>query len=142
MPTVYRLLADVVVVIHAGYVLFVVIGLLVIVCGVACGWQRVRNPWFRWIHLAMIGIVVFEAVWNIPCPLTTLENLLRAQAGEPIRQGSFTGRAAHDLIFWNAPPWVFTVSYCLFGVLVLLTFCLAPPRRFGRPGSSEDSAGA
>ena len=132
MPSLYRLLADMVVVVHAGYVLFVVLGLLVIVVGVACGWKWVRNPWFRWIHLTMIGIVVFEALWSITCPLTTLENLLRAQAGETIRESSFIGRIAHDLIFWDAPPWVFTVSYCLFGVLVLLTFWLAPPRRFGR----------
>lgn len=130
MPTLYRLLADAVVVLHAGYVLFVVAGLLVIVAGVVCGWPAVRNPWFRWIHLAMIGIVVFEVLMSITCPLTSLENLLRAQAGETIREGSFIARVAHDLVFWNAPPWVFAVSYCLFGVLVLLTFCLAPPQPF------------
>src|ERR1700759_3890510 len=117
MPTLYRLLADLVVVAHAGYVLFVVVGLLVIVIGVTCGWKAVRNPWFRWIHLAMIGIVVFEVLLSITCPLTTLENLLRAHAGETVQKGSFIGRVAHDLIFWNAPPWVFTVSYCLFGTL-------------------------
>ncbi|HVW03196.1 MAG TPA: DUF2784 domain-containing protein [Planctomycetaceae bacterium] len=130
MATLYRTLADVVVVLHAGYVLFVVIGLLVILIGLARGWRSVRNPWFRWIHLAMIGIVVVEALLSFTCPLTTLEDWLRAKAGQNIRSGSFIGRIAHDLIFWNAPPWVFTVSYCLFGVAVLLTFWLAPPRVF------------
>ena len=56
MPTLYRLLADVVVVVHAGYVLFVVIGLLVIAVGVARGWQGVRNPWFRWIGNRLISV--------------------------------------------------------------------------------------
>jgi hypothetical protein len=80
----------------------------------------------------MIGIVVVEALLSFTCPLTTLEDWLRAKGGQNIRSGSFIGRIAHDLIFWNAPPWVFTVSYCLFGVAVLLTFWLAPPRQFRR----------
>ena len=46
----YRLLADLIVAIHAAYVAFVVVGLLLILLGVACGWQWVRNWWFRIAH--------------------------------------------------------------------------------------------
>ena len=74
-----RLLADLVVVAHAAYVSFVVLGLVAILAGVAFGWKWVRNPWFRWIHISMIGIVVAEALAGIPCPLTVWERQLRAR---------------------------------------------------------------
>ena len=31
-------------------------------------------------------------------------------------------------MFFSAPGWVFTTCYCLFGLLVVLTLLLAPPR--------------
>jgi hypothetical protein len=35
----------------------------------------------------------------------------------------------HDVLFFeNVPAWVFTVCYSLFGLAVLATFVLAPPR--------------
>jgi hypothetical protein len=77
----------------------------------------------------MIGIVVVEALLGITCPLTTWENQLRHAAGETARAESFVGRWIHDLLFYDAPPWVFTVIYCLFGAVVLATFVIAPPKR-------------
>ena len=44
---IYRILADVVAVLHLGYVVFVVLGLLVILLGRALGWEWIRNRWFR-----------------------------------------------------------------------------------------------
>jgi hypothetical protein len=37
---------------------------------------------------------------------------------------------------------VFTLAYCLFGLAVLLTFVLAPPRRPGRPSAGAPAAPA
>src|SRR4029079_7904709 len=56
----YRLLADLIVAIHAAYVAFVVVGLLLILIGLACGWKWVRNWWFRVAHLVAILIVAAE----------------------------------------------------------------------------------
>ena len=123
------LLADAVVMIHAAYVGFVVLGLVAILIGCVLGWQWVRNVWFRVVHLVMIGVVVVEALFGIACPLTTLENQLRLTAGESARAESFVGRWVHHLIFYDAPTWMFTVVYCLFGAVVLTTFVIAPPRR-------------
>lgn len=125
----YSLTADAVVVVHAAYVGFVVLGLGVILIGCVLRWQWVRNVWFRVVHLVMIGIVVVEALFGITCPLTTWENSLRRAAGETARAESFVGRWVHDLLFYDAPPWAFTVAYCLFGGVVLATFVIAPPRR-------------
>jgi polyferredoxin len=123
-----RVLADAIVVVHAAYVSFVVFGLLAIVFGVLLGKSWARNFWFRTVHLTMIAIVVAEALCGIPCPLTVWEDRLRRAAGQETYPGDFIGYWAHQLIFFHAPPWVFTVIYILFGLAVLLTFLLAPPR--------------
>jgi Protein of Unknown function (DUF2784) len=127
-----RMLADLIVVIHASYVSFVVFGLLAILIGAALGWSWVRNFWFRVAHLTAIGIVVAEALAGIPCPLTVWEQQLRKTAGQVGYQGDFIGNWAHQLIFYRAEPWVFTVGYTVFGLAVLAAFVLAPPHRSRR----------
>jgi hypothetical protein len=124
----YSTLANAVVVAHAAYVLFVIFGLAAVLLGVFFRWSWTRNFWFRAVHLAMIGVVVVEAVLNIVCPLTTLEHYLRKKAGQRVEETSFIGRWVHELIFFEAPEYVFTIVYCAFGAAVLATFVLAPPR--------------
>ena len=77
----YALLADAVLVLHTGIVLFVVGGLLLVVLGNWRGWPWVNRPWFRLAHLAAITAVVAESWLGLTCPLTTLEWWLRARAG-------------------------------------------------------------
>ncbi len=125
---VHRLLADVVVVAHAAYAAFVVVGLAAILLGVALEWRWVRNFWFRVIHFAMIGLVALEAILGVKCPLTSLEDSLRARAGQSVDEASFIARLARDLLFYEAPEWVFGVLHCVFAAAVLLTLVLAPPR--------------
>ena len=128
----YGMLADLIVVLHAAYVSFVVFGLVAIVAGVALRWNWVRNFWFRMIHLAMIGVVVAETLAGIPCPLTVWEHQLREAAGQVAYHGDFIGYWAHRLIFFRAEPWVFTLGYLTFGLAVLATFFMVPPRRARR----------
>jgi len=75
-------LADLIVSIHFGFVIFVVGGLLVIILGGVLRWRFIRNFWFRVIHLAMILFVVFETLFGISCPLTDWEYELRIAAGQ------------------------------------------------------------
>jgi len=123
-----KLLADLIAVFHATYVSFNVFGLVLILLGIAFRWDWVRNFWFRALHLATIGIVVLEALVGMKCPLTDWEKQLRKMAGEGGYAGDFIGYWAHRLIFYDAPDWVFTVLYVAFGLAVLATFVLAPPR--------------
>jgi Protein of Unknown function (DUF2784) len=125
----YRLLADLIVAVHFAYVTFVVAGQLLIWIGVLRGWRWVRNFWFRVAHLTAIVIVAIEAVCSIPCPLTVWEQSLRALGGTPTQGGTFIGNLLHDLIFYQASEWVFTMIYVAFALMVLATFVLAPPRR-------------
>lgn len=122
-----RLLADLIVVIHASFAAFVVLGLVAILLGIAFRWGWARNFWFRLAHLAAIGFVVFETAIGMVCPLTAWENRLRKAAGQGGYPGDFIGYWAHQLIFYDAEPWVFTVAYILFGLVVLVTFVMVPP---------------
>lgn len=127
----YAFLADLTVAVHVGYVAFVVLGQLLIWIGLLRGWQWVRNPWFRSLHLLAITIVVVEELNDWRCPLTVWEEMFREKAGQPTSGGTFLGRLLHSIIFFDFEPWVFTVIYLTCGTLVLGTFLCFPPRRFG-----------
>jgi len=124
----YRFLADVVVVIHFAYVMFVIAGLLLILLGILLRWQWVRNFWFRMIHFLMIAVVAVESIMDIVCPLFAWEDELREKAGETLRQGSFIGRLAHDLFVKDISWETSRLINCLFFLLVLIVLALAPPR--------------
>lgn len=138
-PTVYVWLADAVLALHVGVVLFVLGGWLAVVVGNlrqragAQGWGWVNRLWFRLLHLAAIAVVVAEAWLGIICPLTTLEMALRAQAQalDGHYSGSFVAYWLQRLLYYDAPPWVFILVYSLFGLLVLASWWLFPPTRKG-----------
>jgi Protein of Unknown function (DUF2784) len=75
----YRILADLLAVVHAAFVAFVVAGGLLVL----------RRPWIAAIHLpaAAWGALVEFTGWI--CPLTPWENALRARAGEAGYAGGF-----------------------------------------------------
>lgn len=127
-PILYSLAADLTVVVHLGYVLFVILGLLLVLVGWAAGWKWVRNFWFRAVHFVAILIVVVEALFGVTCPLTIWEKELRIKAGDATYQGDFMGKLAHELLFYDGPKWVFTVCYVLFGLAVLAAMIFVRPR--------------
>lgn len=74
---IFRALADAVLVLHLAFILFIVLG----------GFLVLRRPRLAWLHLPATawGAWIEFAGWI--CPLTPLENWLRARAGG----GEFTG---------------------------------------------------
>ncbi len=118
-------LADIVLVVHALLVLFIVGGLAAIWTGAALGWRWVRARTFRLAHLLAIGIVAALAALGIDCPLTVLEDRLRT--GAPDAQG-FVQRWVGRLLYHDLPAWAFTVAYGLFALLVWLTWRRIPAR--------------
>lgn len=118
------MLADIVLIVHFLFVLFVVGSLPLIWIG---EWMRlgfVRSPRFRLAHMAAILFVVVEAFVGMACPLTLLEDRLRG--GES--GGSFIQRWLHRILFYDVPEWILTMIYILFAILVIITFKLLPPR--------------
>jgi hypothetical protein len=129
----YALLADAVLIVHALFVAFVVFGLVLILLGLWLGWGWVRNFWFRIAHLAAIGIVVAQSWVGVLCPLTLWENALRRAAGDAGYSGSFIQHWLHELLFYEAAPWVFTLVYTAFGAAVVLTWVFGRPRSRALP---------
>lgn len=128
----YSHLADLVLLIHFAIVLFVVGGLLLIVLGNVLRWSWVNHWWFRAMHLLAISVVVLESWLGIECPLTTLENWLRLQAGQGVYQGSFIQHWVHGVMFYQAPGWVFALAYTLFALAVVAAWWRWPPQRICR----------
>jgi hypothetical protein len=125
-PT-YLFLANAVLVVHAGVVLSIVCGLILILLGGGCGWQWVRNRWFRLLHLAAIVYVMMESWLGIACPLTDLEQWLRQRAGTPAHEGDFIAFWFGKLLFYQAAPWVFIAAYSIFALAVLYSWVLVRP---------------
>ncbi|PZR45883.1 DUF2784 domain-containing protein [Paraburkholderia fungorum] len=122
-------LADTVLVVHALLALFIVCGLVAIWLGAALGWKWIRQRLFRFTHLSLIVIVSTLSLLGIACPLTTLEDWLRT--GSLDTNGftpGFIQRWVSGLLYYDFPVWVFTLLYVAFGLVVLLTWRLVPPR--------------
>jgi len=125
------LLADVIAIIHLGYVVFVILGFILIVLGIIFKWKWIRNLWFRIAHLLAIVGVALEALMGINCPLTILEFRLRYGSYLSDKKVSFIGNIIDSILFYNAPGWLFTIIYSSFAVVVVITFIMAPPTRKG-----------
>ena len=134
----YLALADLTLIVHAAFVAFVIVGLLLIWIGRLRHWVFVRNIWFRLAHLAAIGVVAAESLAGFVCPLTTWEDKLRLLAGGEVRyQGSFIQHWLHQVMFFDLNEKVFTVAYAAFFLAVALSLWLVPPRRQRHAGRNE-----
>ncbi|MCA9448247.1 MAG: DUF2784 domain-containing protein, partial [Candidatus Omnitrophica bacterium] len=107
MKPVYNLLADIVLVLHFSYVLFVVVGQILILLGWWRGWPWTRYLSFRIVHLACIAVVVLQSWLGIICPLTVLEYRLRRLGGTASDEQamSFIGYWVNRILFYQAPMW-------------------------------------
>lgn len=123
----YGALANAVLILHVGIVLFIVGGLLLTIIGGVAGWRWVRNVCFRALHLLGIACIAMEAWLGIVCPLTTLEQWLREQAGQAAYAGDFIAYWLRKCMFYDAQPWVFIAAYSAFGLVVLLSWFFWPP---------------
>jgi hypothetical protein len=111
---VYRLLADVVAVVHGAFLLYVVFG----------GFAAWRWPKAIWPHVAAVawGVGIVTIGWE--CPLTDWEEWFAARGGEAMPDDGFVDRYVEDVIYPRRyTPWVrmaavvtILVSWC--GVLV------------------------
>ena len=104
---IFRLLADLVVLCHALFVAFVVLG----------GFLAWRWRWVAWAHVpaALWGVAIEYAGWI--CPLTPLENSFRTRAGQEGYSGGFI---EHYII-----PLLYPAGLTPLRQLVLGSFALA-----------------
>jgi Protein of Unknown function (DUF2784) len=122
----YRFLADVVLVLHLGFVLFVVAGAFLIL----------RWPRIVWVHppAALWGVIVEWSGWV--CPLTPLENRLRARGGAAGYAGGFV---EHYLVPVLYPASLTRSVQVLLGATVLAVNLIAYAIVFARTAASRRS---
>jgi len=123
----YQALANTVLFVHLGIVLFVVLGLPAIILGNWLGWRWVNQLGWRLAHLVAIAIVAVQAWLGQLCALTDIESWLREQAGQASYQGSFIEHWIHRLIYFEAPMEFFALTYTAFGLLVVWSWWRFPP---------------
>lgn len=100
-------LADAVLVLHFLFVLFVVLGGLLVL----------RWRWIAWLHVpaALWGVAIEFGGWI--CPLTPLENQLRTRAGQPTYEGDFIARYLMPVIY---PEGLTRETQVAFGFIALI----------------------
>lgn len=123
----YTFAADVILVSHVLIVFFVVFGLVLVYVGFFLSWKWVRNLWFRITHLVAISVVVLQSWFGIVCPLTTWEMNLREKGGDITYESSFIAHWLNQILYYQAPHWVFVVCYTAFGALVVFSWLIVRP---------------
>jgi hypothetical protein len=126
----YRILADLVLGVHALFVVFVVAG----------GLLALRWPWVAAVHLpaAVWGTLIEFGGWI--CPLTPLEKSLRASAGQAGYEGGFI---EHYLLPVLYPAGLSQGVQIVLGSLVIAVNLVVYGmllRRAARAGASPESA--
>lgn len=91
---IYRALADLVLILHFCFVIFVVFGGLLVV----------RRHFIAWFHLPTViwGVLIEFYVWT--CPLTTLENWFRQFGGEAGYADGFIDYYISAILYTNISP--------------------------------------
>jgi len=128
-PTQALWLADVILALHAGIVLFVVGLLPLVLIGGALGWRWVRHFRLRLTHLALMVFIAAQTWLGQLCPLTVWEQDLRRFAGQTGYRESFVEHWLSRLLYWEAPWWVFAVGYTGFALGVGAAWWAVRPRR-------------
>jgi len=85
----YRILADLVVLAHLGFIGFVVFG----------GLLALRWRWMPWLHLPALSWGIFIELTGRICPLTPLENALRRAGGLAEYSHSFIERYVVPVVY-------------------------------------------
>jgi hypothetical protein len=113
----YHLLADVVFVVHLAFIIFVIVGALLV-------W------WWRWMVIPHLVAVIWGLAiefLSAPCPLSPLEQMLLQRAGEEAYGGGFIDHYLVPLIYPDAHPRFFLtagiflllINVVLYGVLIV-----------------------
>lgn len=121
----YRGLADATVALHFAFILFAVFG----------GFLAWRRAFWAWLHLPAVGWVAYLEFTGAICPLTPLENALRARAGDAGYTGGFVEHYLVPVIYpVGLTPQLQVLLGCAVVALNVLVYArLWRRRRAARP---------
>ena len=134
-----RLAADAIVVFHLLFIVFAVVGGLVVL-----RWRRVM-----FIHLPCVAWAVLVELMHWPCPLTRWENLFRHRYGAGGYEGGFIDHYLIPIIYPDGLTdaiqvaiglFVFTVNTTVYGILTFRIVRAARLRAGATPGAGLSPA--
>jgi len=113
----YRILADLVVLAHFGFIVFVLLG----------GLLAFRCRWIPWLHIPAVAWGGFIELTGRICPLTPLENSLRRAGGLNEYSQSFIERYIVPVVYPAelAPEVQIVMGLLLIGLNIMIYGYLA-----------------
>ena len=88
---IYRLLADLTLIAHFCFVIFIIFGGLLVL----------RRRFVLWLHLPALVWGILIEFFQFTCPLTTLENYFRNSGGEAGYEGGFIEHYVSAVLYWQ-----------------------------------------
>lgn len=128
-------LADLLMVAHAGFSVFILYGLVFILAGLVVDWPWIRNRWFRRLNLAGILFLLGRVWLGWPCPFSIMEDSLRSGITAPCPLGILTHAVFHQLAFRGNDPHRFAWWTTLFGIAAI-SIHFAASRRWKKRSSN------
>ncbi|MGI8467333.1 MAG: DUF2784 domain-containing protein [Pyrinomonadaceae bacterium] len=117
---IYRVLADIVLILHFCFVLFVIFG----------GLPVLYRRWIIWLHLPALFWGILVEFLRLPCPLTQLEKYLTTLGGESAYAGDFVEHYISSIIYPNITPQIMTTLGVLLIVFNLIVYaCISRQTR-------------
>ena len=129
-------LADAILALHLGIILFNLFGMIVIPLGAWQGWKFIRIFWWRALHLGILAVVALQALSNQVCFLTVWHDDLVRLAGRRPSYAPLIASFVSHLIFWPLAPWVFVALYAAVCAYTVVLWWRVPPIWPGRRPAS------
>ncbi len=120
-----RILADLTLLVHLAFIVFVGVGALLLL----------RWPRLAWLHLPLTAWGVIVGWGNFTCPLTPLENYFRRRAGESGYSGGFIEHYLTPLIYPDGLTRTIQIALGVFLLALNLALYWYVFRRQRRSGS-------
>ena len=118
--------SEIVLLLHFSIFLFMVFSFILIPFGYFQKWEWVKNIYFRSIHLILMGIISIETILGFMCPLTILENFLRADK----KIDNIFSKIIHQIMYWDFTNYQFIILYLLsLSYFIFLWFYFRPSQK-------------
>lgn len=128
----FRLLADLIVMIHFDWILFMLVGFIFTLRGFFH--KEFFERWiFRILHLFGIAYVSILAMMGKYCPLTIWENTLRAKYDPNLTYpGSFMIHYAKKFVYPDINPLFIQIPTTFIAIFTVVVFIIKPPEKIKR----------
>jgi len=125
----YKIVADIIVVLHFLWIIFMLLGFFLTIYGFF--WRKFFDWWlFRTLHLSGILFVGILTLLRKFCPLTILENLSRIRySPNSTYPGSFIVHYIEKLVYPDVNQTLLRICTVLVATFILAIYMIRPPSK-------------